>query len=172
MIETTRLQLMPATVERARAEIGDRREFARLLDATVPGNWPPESLADALPLFLREMEAAPGDVGWFSWYALTKTEGAIGRVLVASGGFRGPPRNGAVEIGYSVLDSFQRRGIATEMVGGLVRWAVAQSGVTRVVAETERANPASVRVLEKAGFVRCGHAAAPEGVRFERRIGA
>lgn len=49
VIETARLKLVPATVTLARAEIGDRGEFARLLGASAPDNWPPETLADALP---------------------------------------------------------------------------------------------------------------------------
>ena len=73
VIETARLKLMPATVALARAEIGDRGEFARLLGASVPDNWPPETLADALPLFLGWLEAAPDRVGWFGWYAFYPT---------------------------------------------------------------------------------------------------
>lgn len=169
MMNTARLGLVPATVTLARAEIGDRVEFARLLGAAVPDDWPPETLADALPLFLGWLEAAPECVGWYGWYALAAGDDGAGAMLVASGGFMGPPREGVVEIGYSVLPQFQGRGYATEIVGGLVRWAMEQPGVTRVVAETEWANPASVRVLEKAGFARCEGATAPGGARFELR---
>jgi len=167
VIETSRLKLIPATVALARAEIGDRGEFARLLGALVPDNWPPETLADGLPTFLGWLEAAPNRVGWFSWYALAAGEDATTPVLVASGGFMGLPQDGTVEIGYSVLPQFQGRGYATEMVGGLIRWAMGQPGVVRVVAETEWANPASVRVLSKAGFAPAGPATEPGGARFE-----
>ncbi len=167
MIETARLKLIPATVALARAEIGDPGEFARLLGATVPANWPPETLADALPVFLGWLEAAPDRAGWFGWYALAAGGGAAAPVLVASGGFKGPPQGGTAEIGYSVLPQFQGRGYATELVGGLVRWALGQLGVARVVAETEWANPASVRVLSKAGFAPGGPATEPGGARFE-----
>lgn len=167
MIVTTRLTLIPATVALARAEIGDRGKFARLLGASVPDNWPPETAADALPLFLSWLEAAPDQVGWFGWYALAQTSDVSPPLLVGGGGFMGPPRDGAVQIGYSVLPQFQRRGYATEMVGGLVSWALRQPGVVRIVAETEWANPASVRVLDKAGFCPVGPAAEPGGTRFE-----
>ena len=187
MIETTRLKLIPATVALARAEIGDRGaggEFARLLGASVPDNWPPENAADALPLFLGWLEAAPDRVGWFGWYALAAGArggagagaGALaaGPVLVGGCGFLGPPRDGVAKMGYSVLPQFQRQGYATEMVRALVNWALGQQGqgVVRIVAETEWANPASVRVLEKAGFVSVGPAAEPGGRRFELSGGA
>jgi RimJ/RimL family protein N-acetyltransferase len=167
VIETTRLRLTPASVALARAEIGDRGEFARLLGASVPNNWPPETLADALPLFLGWLEAAPDRVGWFGWYALATGDGAAAPTLEASGGFKGPPQDRTAEFGYSVLPQFQGRGYATELVGALVRWALGQPDVTRVVAETEWANPASVRVLSKAGFVPAGQATEPGGARFE-----
>ena len=99
-IETARLKLIPATVALARAEIGDCGEFARLLGASVPDNWPPETLSDALPLFLGWLEAAPDRIGWFGWYALAAADDAAAPVLVASGGFKGPPQDGAAEIGY------------------------------------------------------------------------
>ena len=119
MIETARLTLVPATVALARAELGDRGEFARLLDAGVPDNWPPESAADALPLFLSWLEAAPDRVGWFGWYALARSADVGPPVLVGGGGFLGPPQEGIVQIGYSLLPEFQRRGYATEMGRGL-----------------------------------------------------
>lgn len=172
MIETAHLILVPATVAIARAEIGDRSEFARLWGASVPDNWPPDTLADALPLFLGWLEAAPDRIGWFGWYALALGDAGISPILVASGGFKGPPRDGMAEIGYSVLPQFQGRGYATEMVGGLARWALRQPGVARVVAETEWANSASVSVLRKAGFAPGGSSTAPSGARFEYPGGA
>jgi [ribosomal protein S5]-alanine N-acetyltransferase len=166
VIESRRLKLIPATVDISRAEIADRLEFARLLGALVPENWPPETLADALPLFLGWLEAAPDCVGWFGWYALAPADGSASPVLVGSAGFKGPPHDATVEVGYSVLSQFQGRGYATEMVAALVEWALAQPGVERVVAETEWDNPASVRVLDKIGFSRIGPTANPGGERF------
>lgn len=169
MIMTDRLTLVPATLALARAELSDRGEFACLLGALVPGNWPPESAADALPMFLSWLEASPDRVGWFGWYALASSGDAGPPTLVGGGGFLGPPHDGAVQIGYSLLPEFQRRGYATEMVVGLVRWAFGQPGVHVIAAETEWANPASVRVLEKVGFRPAGAAAVPGGARYELR---
>ena len=104
MLKTARLRLVPATVPIARAEMADRLEFARLLNATVPENWPPETLADALPLFFEWLKAAPEQVGWFGWYAIVSNGE---EVLVGSVGFKGPPDNGVVELGYSVVPVFQ-----------------------------------------------------------------
>jgi RimJ/RimL family protein N-acetyltransferase len=159
--------------------MGGNAGLARLLEARVPDDWPPETLADALPWFLARLESQPEQAGWWGWYALAADAPASpepaaqpgscagrGRVLVGSGGFRGPPVDGAVEIGYSVLPEFQGQGYATEIVRGLVGWALSQAGVSRVTAETEWANPASAQVLRKAGFQPFGEAAASGGAHF------
>ena len=165
-ILTERLELRPATAALVRAEMAGRQPLAGLLGATVPAGWPPETLADALPVFLDMLASHPEQVGWWNWYALTRLPGPAGPVLVGGGGFKGPPAEGEVEIGYSVLPAHEGRGHATEIVRGLASWAMARPGVERIVAETEWANPASVRVLEKAGFVREGDSAEPNGSRF------
>lgn len=169
MIVTRRLTLVPATLALARAELHDRAAFADLLGAVVPDTWPPESTIDALPLFLGWLEAAPDCVGWFGWYALLRDGSAAGPVLVGGGGFLGPPTDGTVQLGYSVLPEFQRRGYATEIVRVLATWAFVQPGVEVIAAETEWANPASVRVLERNGFRPAGTASAADGTRFELR---
>jgi [ribosomal protein S5]-alanine N-acetyltransferase len=160
MIVITRMRLVPATVTLARAELTDRAEFARLLSATVPDDWPPEILADALPIFLEWIEAAPDRVGCFAWYAMMQSpREALGMpvadasdILMASGGFKGPPQDGTVEIGYSVLPRFQGHGYATEMVRALVDWAFAQPDVLRIIAETTEDNVASMRYLHRLSF--------------------
>src|SRR5262249_3599415 len=137
-ITTLRLTLVPSAPPLARAELFDRPLFARLLDAHVPDGWPPESIADALPWFLTRLEADPASVGWLAWYAVPRGRAWGERVLVAGGGFKGPPlADGTVEVGYAALPEFQGQGLAGEMVGGLVGWAFTQPAVSRVVADTQ-----------------------------------
>ena len=165
MITTESLKLIPSTAEMLRAEINDPVELAQLLTALVPNNWPPETTVDALPFFLDCVESSSGQDGW---YALnTKTNGNDPANLIGGGGFMGPPKNGTVQLGYSVIDQHQRKGYATEIVGGLIRWAFRQSGCLGAIAETEWSNPASARVLAKNSFVSAGPASTPGGTRFE-----
>jgi len=166
MIATPRLDLIPSNLPLARAELWDRATFAALLNADIPADWPPESLAPALPLYLEWMTANPDAVGWHAWYALCREPPSARPILVGSVGFRGSPRYGLVEIGYSVLPEYQRRGYATEMVAALVRWALTHPEVSRVVAEAIPANLASVRVLARSGFVPVGPGDEPGCVRF------
>lgn len=74
-------------------------------------------------------------------------------LVVGGVGFFGPPADGSVEIGYGVVPSRRSRGYATEAVHAMIEFAFRQDGVRSVRAGVELSNPASVRVLEKAGMV-------------------
>ena len=58
----------------------------------------------------------------------------------------------SAEIGYWLAEPFWRRGIATEALVALTRYAAATHGLTRIYALPFASNTASCRVLEKAGF--------------------
>ncbi len=166
-VQTHRSLLVPATALLVSLEIDGPDALGRELHAEVPANWPPEQVRDALPWFLKQLTATPALAGWLGWYGLlTRPDGLP--LLVGSVGFFGPPEEGAVEVGYSVLPPFEGRGYATEMVAGLVTWALAQSEVRRVVAEVDAVNVASRRVLEKAGFEPIGPGRETGHLRYER----
>jgi [ribosomal protein S5]-alanine N-acetyltransferase len=78
------------------------------------------------------------------------------RTLVGWGGFKGPPHDGVVELGYEIAAGWSGRGLATEAVRAMVGEAFAVSEVRAIIAHTEVGPGASVRVLEKAGFVNEG----------------
>jgi GNAT superfamily N-acetyltransferase len=75
-----------------------------------------------------------------------------GGEAVGGAGFKNPPDGeGTVEIGYGLAPSVHGRGLATEAVHGLLEIA-GRHGVQVVLAETDAANIASQRVLQKCGF--------------------
>jgi RimJ/RimL family protein N-acetyltransferase len=166
---TERLRLVAGTLEIALAEIEDRGRFEHLLHADVPPEWPPETLRDALPFFLDRYRAHPDWAGWLGWYAIAMTEGRP--VLCGSVGFKGPPDDaGMVEIGYSLLPRYRHAGLASEMVGGLVRWASGHPMVASIEAETTPDNLPSIRVLERNGFEPVGKGMELGTVRFRRNV--
>lgn len=183
-IQTARLELIPATAASIRSEMEDPAALAALLGASVPTNWPPATLADALPWFLRKLEATPvPQIGWLCWYALAVSDEHESPTLVASGGFLGPPRRdtievdtsaapreGTVELGYAVLPQFQGQGYGTEMVGALVGWALEQPGVRRIVTDTSPHNTPSLRLLHRLGFTEIGRTGGEPGLTQFQRI--
>lgn len=62
----------------------------------------------------------------------------------------------SAELGYWLGEPFWGRGLATAAVRAFTAWGMARFELTRVYAEVFAENPASGRVLEKAGFERVG----------------
>src|SRR5262245_22797150 len=145
------MRLVASTPKLVRAEIHDHAELGRLLEARIPSDWPPDEAADALPWFLERLERAdPSDIGWYGFYGVVVAE-VDGPVLVGGGGCLGPPVDGSVEVGYSVLPAFQRQGYATELMSGVLGWVDRDPRVLEVTAETAIDNVASRRLLSRLG---------------------
>jgi ribosomal-protein-alanine N-acetyltransferase len=170
IVQTTdRLRLVAGTKVLAAAEIADRVEFANLLGASVPKTWPPDNLRDVLNHFCGLYQEHPEWEGWLAWYTIRIDKDYP--MLCGSVGFKGPPgKRGVVEAGYSVLPEFQGEGLATEMLAGLVRWAKQQPEVRQIEAETTIDNKASIRVLEKNGFICADIGLEPNTIRFLHRF--
>jgi RimJ/RimL family protein N-acetyltransferase len=62
----------------------------------------------------------------------------------------------SAEIGYWLGEEYWNRGIMTEAVGAVADYGFNMLGMQRIYAEVFEWNVASMRVLEKAGFVREG----------------
>ncbi|MEV1170346.1 GNAT family N-acetyltransferase [Nonomuraea sp. NPDC049784] len=75
-------------------------------------------------------------------------------LVVGSIGLFWPPSDGTLEIGYGIVASRRGRGYAPEATRALTEFAFTAPGVGTVHANVELSNPASIRVLEKAGFQR------------------
>jgi RimJ/RimL family protein N-acetyltransferase len=99
--------------------------------------------------FWGEQLSSSGASGWWLHYILMSN--AHPGTLVGTVSYKGPPVNGIVEIGYSVVPSWQRRGVATEASRALIEAAWSR-GAEVVVAHTLPDLKPSIRVLEKLGF--------------------
>ncbi|MFJ4578074.1 GNAT family N-acetyltransferase [Streptomyces echinatus] len=75
-------------------------------------------------------------------------------LVVGSIGLFWPPSSGSIEVGYGIVASRRGRGYASEATRAIVEFALTASDVHTVTADVELSNPASVRVLEKAGLHR------------------
>ena len=150
VIRTDRLALVPLSVEVARTTIEDRAELERLLGAHVPPEWPQPDYAEVLPAIAETLQEDPAKG---IWGRLIVHE--ADRTLIGDTGFIAPPdKAGAVELGYSIIPSYQDKGYATEAARAIVDWAFTQPGITKVTAECLSDNLASIRVLEKLGMRR------------------
>lgn len=156
-ILTPRLRLVAITPAMARAAIDDLAELDRLLDAAVPGDWPPVDLADVQGMFAERLAAAPGEVGWWGWYVVALPGNGMPispdrAVLIGSVGCSKFGSGGCPIFGYGLLPAFWGRGLATEAAVALAGWVMAQPGVERVEATTFERHWASRKILERGGF--------------------
>lgn len=163
---TNRLELVAATVELAQAELSDLPSLARLLDVPRPAAWPPplndEHSQRSLLASLKKAESS--DAGWTLWFCIRREP----RELIGNVGFKGRPKDGFVEIGYSILEAHQRNGYCTEATRALIGWAYEHQAVEVVVAHTLTGLIPSIRVLEKCGFAFVGDGPIEDGMRTIR----
>ncbi|MEJ0007743.1 MAG: GNAT family N-acetyltransferase [Steroidobacteraceae bacterium] len=80
-----------------------------------------------------------------------------------------PDSAGCVEVGYSVLEQFRRRGLASEAVMALMSLAFA-NGAAEVAAETYPSLLPSLRVMHKCGMTEVGAGSEPGTVRYSKRL--
>lgn len=88
-------------------------------------------------------------------------------LTVGSGAFKAAVGKGCVEIGYGVGAVCEGRGYGTAGARLLVAEAFSREGIGEVCAEVAVGNPASRRVVEKAGFSLAGEGVGEDGP-FER----
>jgi ribosomal-protein-alanine N-acetyltransferase len=124
-------------------------EVAAVLDGPRPPHWADDFPAAGDAEIAGLLASVPEWLGPYGHRLVT--ERATG-LTVGSTGLFWPPAGGVVEIGYGIVPSRRGRGYAAEAVERLTAHARTAPGVRAVHARVERTNPASARVLEKAGF--------------------
>jgi RimJ/RimL family protein N-acetyltransferase len=139
MIATERLELHPLDPGTARAIVDGQRGDRRWHE-----EFPLQDDRDAAGMALRHRHETFG--------CFVIVERASGLVIGTIGFFGPPDPAGDAMIGYGLVPAARGFGYATEALRGIVEFASAQSSARKIVADTERGNQASQRVLEKAGF--------------------
>ena len=148
----------------AAAELQGAGSLAAALRVPTPVPWPPDLYeADDLERMAALLKN-PGGSGWALYYIIQRSP----RVLVGVAGFGGPPNaRGIVDIGYSVLEAYRRRGFASEAVAGLLDHAFRNRRVERVAAETYPQLAASIGVLVRNGFAQVSTDSDDGKLRYE-----
>jgi len=149
MIETNRLKIYVASQKQMEMIIASQSD---------------DDLKTAYTEMLDGCLSHPNQWEWYCMWIIELQDGThIGDLC-----FKGLNADGSSEIGYGIEDEYQGKGYATEAVSALVNWAMNQPCVTCVTAEAEESNLASIRVLEKVGFLPTGERGS-EGPLFVRK---
>jgi RimJ/RimL family protein N-acetyltransferase len=126
----------------------------------LAGAAPPEFLLrNALEAARRP---APADLALFAFVSESRAQ------VVGSAMLMRRPEAGRIEIGYGVSESARGKGVATAAVRQLVARAFVDPDVGEVYAETAVDNPASRRVIERAGFSHIGQRESEDDGRVDQ----
>jgi [ribosomal protein S5]-alanine N-acetyltransferase len=120
--------------------------LASALDCEVVPGW--ATFVEALQPTRDGLVGAPDGAAWGPRFFVADAPPR----LVGWGGFKGPPRDGVVELGYEIAESCRRRGHATAAVRAMVAEAFAAQDVTMVIAHTLPQRNPSNQLLERLGF--------------------
>jgi [ribosomal protein S5]-alanine N-acetyltransferase len=140
------VRLVPVDLDLLDAALAGDAALARALGQGVVPGW--ATFREALQRTRDALAADPGGAAWGSRFFVTEHPPE----LVGWGGFKGPPGDGVVEIGYEIAEARQGRGLATAAARAMAAEAFADERVTEVIAHTLAERNASNRVLEKVGF--------------------
>ena len=141
-----------------------RRFTPRDLDAFVAMRADPEvarfqswenfSEEDGRAFLEPTAQRNPGDPGWFQFVLERKED----QRFVGDCGLKTSETDPRLaQIGYTIARPYWNQGYATEAVRGLLEYSLANFPIHRIIASVDPRHIASVRVLEKAGFVKEAH---------------
>ncbi|MEU9119406.1 GNAT family N-acetyltransferase [Streptomyces sp. NPDC048506] len=126
-------------------------DLAAVLEGARQPHWAADFPADGDRVIAGFIDGHPDRRGTYGQRLIIERASGL---LVGAIGLFWPPGDGAVEFGYGVVASRRGRGYATEAARAMAAFALTAPGVHTVYADVELTNPASCRVLVKAGLER------------------
>lgn len=152
LLESDRLLMFPLSIREMKWYVEPGNQLESELGLQPGERTITPELTDALTHSIMPALEEPGRQIEFLtlWTIILKN----GNVMVGDCCFKGEPGfRKEVEIGYGTYPAFQGKGYMSEAIQMLSDWALSQSGIEMVLAETLQENLASQRILQKAGFV-------------------
>ncbi|MGP4108485.1 GNAT family N-acetyltransferase [Virgibacillus sp. L01] len=147
-INTDRLTLVTFTVEMMRATLIGQHQLEEITDYKAADEYPMEDYKQLLAYKIDRFTRCPEENEWEGIIIHKKDNTIMGDM-----GFKGGPNEeGEMDLGYSIVPSYQGKGYATEMTIAMVNWGLQQQKVNKITASCSESNIPSIRVLEKTGF--------------------
>ncbi|HJS50318.1 MAG TPA: GNAT family N-acetyltransferase [Pyrinomonadaceae bacterium] len=144
MIETDRLSFRPFTLDDLPLLIEQRSDPDMNRYLGGPRRQNPEELAKRIRFYMSCYESHGFGMCPMFW----KETGE----MIGAAGIQPLEDTGEIEVGYSVIKEFWRRGIATESARGWMEFGFNKFGLERIVAVAVVENTASRHVMDKLGM--------------------
>lgn len=142
-----RLRFINSTPETLNKILEGNDALSAHLHITVPEKWT-EFGDGPFNYVTKQLVSNPESVHWWSWLPVLTDENK----LIGNCGYKGPPKDGTVEIGYEIIPAYRGIGLATEIAAVLVDNAFSYPEIKKIIAHTLAEENASCKVLSKCGF--------------------
>ncbi|MBD7944381.1 MULTISPECIES: GNAT family N-acetyltransferase [Psychrobacillus] len=148
-LDTERLILIPLTAENLRLLIDNPKKMEQSLSINESNRFLSSDLKQAMEIRLSKLLSDEENYIWYTnWLIVSKDQNcSVGGVMLKGL----PNENGEVVIGYYTLPEYQGNGYMTETINNMKNWLLDQADVMYVIADTDKDNIPSHRVLEKCG---------------------
>jgi RimJ/RimL family protein N-acetyltransferase len=141
--------MIPLSAENLRLLINDQKQMEINLSLYESKSDLSQELKQAMEVRLSKVLLHEQDYIWYTnWIIVLKEKNLIVGGLMIKGI---PNENGEIVIGYYTISEYQGNGFMTEAIRNMKNWLLKQINVSYVIADTEKGNIASHRVLEKTG---------------------
>lgn len=114
----------------------------------IPSDWPSIQLKSIFPYYIEMLEKTGSTNGLQIWLIIDAYErkliGSVRLKLVSK----------TIDLGYEIVASNRNQGFGYEAVQAVVDWLFENGKATKITAECDQTNTASIRILEKLGM-RC-----------------
>ncbi|MBU3178514.1 GNAT family N-acetyltransferase [Clostridium estertheticum] len=149
-LSTERLKIIPLTLHQFKLLLDGIDKMEKELKLNASNECLDDHTQEAMKGLYKEAVKNSDRYCWYTnWQIILKSENkAIGSACF----MKCPDENGEVEIGYGINSTYQNNGYMTEAAQAICEWAISQHDVSIIIAETEKDNIASHRVLKKCGM--------------------
>ena len=152
LLVSPRLRLAAMSECALRSELAGDNRLGSILEAEIGIQWPPEHWEPhVFELLLTAFQANPGQQRHHR-YILLDRPGQAPLVIGVVNGFTWPGKPDEMEIGYSILPTFQKLGYGYEACERYVRFICENWPHLGLMAQTYPTLTGSVRILERLGF--------------------
>lgn len=148
---TESLKIIPLNLNQFSLLLKGMDKMEKELELTASNENLDEDTQTAMERLYEEALKHPNNYLWYTnWQIILSSENkAIGSACF----MKEPDENGIVEVGYGINSKYRNNGYATEAIRAMCNWVLSQPQVKTIIAETEKENYPSHKVLHKCGMI-------------------
>jgi RimJ/RimL family protein N-acetyltransferase len=151
-LNTERLTILPLKSNQLALSLEDYAKMQTDLGLNVVNTTLDEEMEYAMKVRLRKVLEDANNYLWLTnWAIIHKEDNQIIGFIILKGC---PNELGEVIVGYVIEESHQRKGYAREALKALLQWIFKNPKALYVIADTEKENMPSNKLLENLGAVR------------------